>query len=161
MRILGIDPGTATIGYGVVDTVNGKNIVVSYGVITTSPKKSDSKRLLDIYCDTNTIISEFNPDSVAIERLFFARNITTAIAVAKASGVINLAVVQRSIPVIEYTPMEVKQAVVGYGNAEKKQVQYMIKRLLDLKETPKPDDAADALAIAICHAHSMKLKTLK
>ena len=161
MRIIGIDPGTATIGYGVIDCVNGRNRVVAYGVITTSPKKTDAERLLDIYCDVNTIISEFNPGIVAMERLFFARNTTTAIAVAKASGVIQLAMTQRDLAIEEYTPMEVKLSVVGHGTAEKKQVQYMIQRILELKEIPKPDDAADALAIAVCHAHSMKLKNLK
>ena len=160
MRIIGIDPGTAIIGYGVIDCINSRNQVVAYGIITTSAKKAPEQRLLDIYCDTNAIINEFEPDCVAVERLFFSRNTTTAIAVAKASGVIQLAMAQKNLPLEEYTPMEVKQAVVGYGNAEKKQVQYMIQRILNLKEIPKPDDAADALAIAICHSNSMKLKNI-
>jgi len=158
MRILGIDPGTATIGYGVVDKVGASPVLVSYGVITTSPKKSAPERLLDIHAQLNRVIDEFQPDVIVMEELFFAKNQTTAIAVGKAVGVLQLVAAQRGLQVVEYTPPEVKQAVVGYGNAEKKQVQYMIQRILKLEEVPKPDDAADALALCICHAHAEKLR---
>ena len=160
MRILGIDPGTAIIGYGVIDVINGKNIPVDYGVITTSPKRSAELRLLDLYVDLNGLLNEFKPDETAMEKLFFNTNTTTGIAVAKACGVIQLALVQRSLPITEYTPIQVKQTVVGYGKAEKKQVQYMVPKLLGLKETPKPDDAADALAVAITHSHHYRMNNL-
>ena len=160
MRIIGIDPGTAIIGYGIIDTVNGKNILVNYGVITTSPKRSPELRLLDLYVDLNGLLTEYRPDTAAMEKLFFNTNTTTGIGVAKACGVIQLCLVQRSLPVTEYTPIQVKQTVVGYGKAEKKQVQYMVPKLLGMKETPKPDDAADALAVAITHSHNYKMNNL-
>ncbi|MEN6356914.1 MAG: crossover junction endodeoxyribonuclease RuvC [Armatimonadota bacterium] len=160
MRILGIDPGTATTGYGVVDKIGVNPKMVDYGAIETSPKKADAERLLDIYNELNKIIDQYNPDVIVMERLFFAKNQTTAIAVGKACGVMQFAAAQRGIPVVEYTPPEVKQSVVGYGGAEKKQVQFMIQRILNLRETPKPDDAADALALAVCHAHSEKLRSI-
>ncbi|MBO4547689.1 MAG: crossover junction endodeoxyribonuclease RuvC [Abditibacteriota bacterium] len=158
MRILGIDPGTAIIGYGVIDCTGGRRTFVECGVITTPKTKSTPDRLMDIYSDINTIISEYEPDETAIERLFFNHNVTTAIDVAKASGVLNLAIAQRGLPIREYTPVEVKTAVTGYGGADKKQVQYMITRILDLKSVPKPDDAADALAVALCHSQASRLK---
>ena len=161
IRILGIDPGTATTGYGVVDKVGSSPVMVAYGAITTSPKKSGPDRLIDLHDRVNEIIDQYRPDVVVMERLFFAKNQTTAIAVGKACGVIQLAAAQRGLEVVEYSPPQVKQAVVGYGLAEKRQVQYMIQRILDLKEPPKPDDAADALALCICHAHSEKLRGLK
>ncbi|MFQ3549896.1 MAG: crossover junction endodeoxyribonuclease RuvC [Armatimonadota bacterium] len=161
MRILGIDPGTATTGYGIVDNINSNPIMVDYGTILTNPKESDAKRLVDIYQQLNKIIDDYSPDIIVMEKLFFAKNQTTAIAVGRASGVIMLCAAQRTLPVVEYTPPEVKQSVVGYGNAEKKQVQYMIQRILNLVEIPKPDDAADALALCVCHAHSSKLKYIK
>jgi len=161
LRILGIDPGTATTGYGVVDKIGSSAVMVDYGAIETSPKLAPAARLTDIYARVNQIIDQYSPDVVVMERLFFAKNQTTAIAVGKACGVIQLAAAQRNLEVIEYTPPEVKQAVVGYGNAEKKQVQFMIQRILSLREIPKPDDAADALALAVCHAHSEKIKALK
>ncbi|MBR4748641.1 MAG: crossover junction endodeoxyribonuclease RuvC [Abditibacteriota bacterium] len=160
MRILGIDPGTAIIGFGVIDSQGGKRIFVDCGVITTPKTKPTPDRLLDIYTDINTIISEYQPDETAIERLFFNHNVTTAIDVAKASGVLNLAIVQRGLPIREYTPVEVKTAVTGYGGADKKQVQYMITRILDLKSVPNPDDAADALAVALCHSQASRLTRL-
>jgi crossover junction endodeoxyribonuclease RuvC len=160
LRILGIDPGTATTGYGVVDKIGAKPVMVDYGAIYTSPKKSAPERLLDIYQQLNEIIDQYAPDVVVMERLFFAKNQTTAIAVGKACGVMQFAAAQRNLQVVEYTPMEVKQAVVGYGGAEKKQVQFMIQRILDLKEIPKPDDAADALALCVCHAHAEKLRLM-
>ncbi|MCE5198121.1 MAG: crossover junction endodeoxyribonuclease RuvC [Armatimonadota bacterium] len=160
MRILAIDPGTATTGYGVVDKIGVNPKMVDYGTIETSPKKAIADRLLDIYNELNEIIDRYSPDVLVMERLFFAKNQTTAIAVGKACGVMQFAAAQRNLEVIEYTPMEVKQAVVGYGGAEKKQIQYMIQRILNLKEMPKPDDAADALALAVCHAHAEKLRGL-
>ena len=160
LRILGIDPGTATTGYGVLDKDGAEPILVDYGIISTSPKKTPADRLLDIYNRINEIMDEYSPDIMVMERLFFSKNQTTAIAVSKACGVIQFAAAQRGIEVVEYTPMEVKQAVVGYGGAEKKQVQYMIQRILSLKEVPKPDDAADALALAICHAHAERMRSL-
>jgi crossover junction endodeoxyribonuclease RuvC len=131
-----------------------------YGAITTSPRQTAPERLLDVYNQVNEIIDRYKPDVIVMERLFFAKNQTTAIAVGKACGVMQFAAAQRGLPVVEYTPMEVKQAVVGYGGAEKKQIQYMIQRILNLKEVPKPDDAADALALAICHAHAEKMRSL-
>ena len=160
LRILGIDPGTATTGYGVVDKIGSSPVMVDYGTVDTSPKLAPEIRLMDIYSGLNSILDQYSPDVVVMERLFFAKNQTTAIAVGKACGVIQLAAAQRGLEVIEYTPPEVKQSVVGYGNADKKQVQFMIQRILNLKEIPKPDDAADALALAICHAHSVKIRQL-
>lgn len=160
LRILGLDPGTATTGYGVVDKIGASPKMVDYGAILTSPKKSIPQRLIDIYNDLNKIIDQYQPDVIVMERLFFAKNQTTAIAVGKACGVMQFAAAQRGLTVVEYTPMEVKQAVVGYGGAEKKQIQFMIQRILNLRELPKPDDAADALALAVCHAHSEKLRSV-
>lgn len=160
LRILGLDPGTATTGYGVVDKIGASPKMVDYGAILTSPKKSIPDRLIDIYNDLNKIIDQYQPDVIIMERLFFAKNQTTAIAVGKACGVMQFAAAQRGLTVVEYTPMEVKQAVVGYGGAEKKQIQFMIQRILNLRELPKPDDAADALALAVCHAHSEKLRSV-
>lgn len=160
IRILGVDPGTATTGIGIVDKIGSNPVLVDYRIISTSPKKSDADRLRDIYDEMIIIIDKYKPDVVAMERLFFAKNQTTAIAVSKACGVMQLAAAQKMLKVIEYTPNEVKQAVVGYGAAEKKQVQYMIQRILNIKEIPKPDDAADALALCICHAHMEKMKSL-
>lgn len=160
MRILGIDPGTATVGYGVVDKIGASPVMVRYGTITTSPKQTPPRRLMILHEELNCIIDEFSPDVIVMEQLFFAKNQTTAIAVGKACGVLQLVAAQRGVPVVEYTPPEVKQAVVGYGNADKKQVQYMIQRILALDECPKPDDAADALALAVCHAHAERLRSL-
>ena len=160
MRIIGIDPGYAIVGYGIIDVVNGKNNLVEYGAITTSPKRNGEMRLLDIYAELNGLLTEFQPDEAAMEKLFFNTNTTTGIGVAKACGVIQLALVQRSLPITEYTPIQVKQTVVGYGKAEKKQVQFMVPKLLGMTETPKPDDAADALAIAITHSHNYKMNLL-
>ena len=154
MRIIGIDPGYAIVGYGIIDSINGKNILVDWGAITTSPKRNPEMRLLDIYVDLNGLLTEYNPDCAAMEKLFFNTNTTTGIGVAKACGVIQLALAQRSLSITEYTPIQVKECVVGYGRAEKKQIQYMVPKLLGMKETPKPDDAADALAVAITHSHN-------
>lgn len=161
MIVLGIDPGTATTGYGIVrQDSSGKLIPIDYGVILTFPEAPTTERLLQIYDGVNLLIDKHTPDTVATERLFFSKNETTAISVGRAIGVILLSIAQHNLPWTEYTPMQVKQAVTGTGSAEKKQIQWMVTRLLALKETPKPDDAADALAVAICHAHSVKLATL-
>ena len=154
MVILGIDPGVATIGFGLIRAERGKNALLQYGVITTPPGIPLSERLLQISRDMEQLIETFHPDEMAVEELFFTKNITTGIAVAHGRGVILLEAEKLGIPVFEYTPMQVKQSVVGYGKAEKKQVMLMTQRLLNMKEIPRPDDAADALAIAICHSRA-------
>ena len=154
MRILGIDPGIATIGFGVVDSDKNGHKLINCGVISTPAHTSLSSRLEQIYDDMCQLIELFKPEAVSIEELFFNTNITTGIAVAHGRGVILLACRKAGLKVYEYTPLQVKQAVVGYGKAEKKQVMDMTRRLLKLKSIPRPDDAADALAIAICHARS-------
>ena len=154
LRILGIDPGIATIGFGVLDYDNNKCSLVKCGVITTPPHVSLSSRLNQIYNDLGDVIGAFKPDCVSVEELFFNTNITTGIAVAHGRGVILLACYKANLPIYEYTPLQVKQAVAGYGRAEKKQVMEMVKRICGLRAVPKPDDAADAVALAICHARS-------
>ena len=154
MRILGIDPGIATIGFGVVDSENGKNRLVQCGVITTPAHTSLASRLEQIYTDMMQLIDLFKPDAVSIEELFFNTKITTGIAVAHGRGVILLACENAGLKIYEYTPLQVKQAVVGYGRAEKKQVMEMVRRICALPAPPKPDDAADAVALALCHARS-------
>ena len=154
MIILGIDPGVATIGFGVIRAQRGKNTLLRYGVITTPPGIPLSNRLLQISRDMEQLLQTFRPDEMAVEELFFTKNITTGIAVAHGRGVILLEAEKLGVPIFEYTPMQVKQAVVGYGGAEKRQVMLMTQRLLGMKEIPRPDDAADALAIAICHGRS-------
>ena len=160
MTILGIDPGIATTGYGVI-LKEGQNLTaLDYGVITTTPNTPPPDRLHHIYEEINRLFDLHHPDILVTERLFFAKNETTAFGVGRTIGVALLAAAQRGVDWIEYTPPQVKQAVVGYGAAEKKQIQYMIQRLLNLANPPKPDDAADALAVAICHAHSAALTLL-
>ena len=154
MRILGIDPGIATVGFGVIDADRGRQIYVTCGIISTPAHTALSSRLDQIYSDLEELIGAFHPDAIAIEELFFNTNITPGIAVAHGRGVILLAAYRSGIPVFEYTPLQVKQAVVGYGRAEKKQVIDMVRRLLNMPAAPKPDDAADAVALAICHARS-------
>ncbi|NBI06944.1 crossover junction endodeoxyribonuclease RuvC [Senegalia massiliensis] len=154
MRIFGIDPGIAIVGYGVIDYKGNNFKVVDYGVITTPASMSPQQRLKKVYDELTNILIEYKPDAVAIEELFFNKNVKTAIQVGQARGVEILAVMNQNIDLFEYTPLQVKQGVVGYGRAKKKQVQEMVKLLLNLKEIPKPDDAADALAVAISHAHS-------
>ena len=153
MRILGIDPGYAIVGYGIVDTNGFKFDVVGYGAITTPADMPFSKRLKSIYDDMITIIDKYNPQELSIERLYFNTNTTTAIDVAQARGVIILAAESKGLKINEYTPLQVKQSVTGYGKAEKHQVMEMVKSLLKLKAIPKPDDTADALALALCHGH--------
>lgn len=154
MRILGIDPGLATVGFSIVDADKNKMKFVTCGVISTPAHTSLSSRLDRIFEDMNELIKTFNPDVMSIEELFFNTNITTGISVAHARGVILLAAYRAGVVVYEYTPLQVKQAVVGYGRAEKRQVIDMVKRILNLPAAPKPDDAADAVALAICHARS-------
>lgn len=154
MRILGIDPGIAIVGFGVLDCDRGQQTMVQYGAITTEAGLPLATRLVQIQSDLETLITQCKPDEIAIEELFFSKNITTGIAVAHGRGIILYTAEKLGIPIYEYTPMQVKQAVVGYGLAEKRQVMDMVRRLLKLKSVPKPDDAADALAIALCHARS-------
>lgn len=154
-RILGIDPGFGIIGYGLIEIQNNTEMFVDCGIIKTDPKRPLSERLLEIYDNICTLIESLKPNEVAIEELYFFRNVTTAIFVGEARGVIILAFEQNKIPIYEYTPMEVKMAVTGYGKATKRQVQEMVRVMMKMKNVPKPDDAADALAIAICHAHQI------
>lgn len=154
LRILGIDPGLATVGFSIVDVEKNKMKLVTCGVISTPAHTSLSSRLDRIFDDMNELISSFDPDVMSIEELFFNTNITTGIAVAHARGVILLSAYRAGVQVFEYTPLQVKQAVVGYGRAEKNQVIDMVRRILALPAAPKPDDAADAVALAICHARS-------
>ncbi len=154
MIILGIDPGYAIVGYGVLEYKNNKFKVIEYGAITTDASMDMFDRFKSIYDDICEVMERTKPDFMAIEELFFNSNQKTAINVAQARGVILLAAMNLGIQIFEYTPLQVKQAVAGYGRAEKKQVQQMVKLLLGLKEVPRPDDTADAVAIAICHGHS-------
>jgi crossover junction endodeoxyribonuclease RuvC len=153
VRILGIDPGYATVGYGIVDTDGYKFSVVGYGAVTTPANHRFEERLKAIYDDIGTIIDKYKPEALSIEKLYFNTNSTTAIDVAQARGVIVMAAHSKGLNINEYTPLQVKQAVTGYGRAEKFQVMEMVKTLLSLEFIPKPDDAADALALALCHGH--------
>ena len=154
MRILGIDPGIAIVGFGLIESDCGNMRMLQYGAVTTEAGLPLATRLVQIEDDMRALIRQLQPDEIAIEELFFSKNITTGIAVAHGRGVVLCTAERLGIPIFEYTPMQVKQAVVGYGLAEKRQVMDMTRRLLKLKAVPKPDDAADALAIAICHARS-------
>jgi len=154
VRILGIDPGYGITGFGIVDAQRNQFQLLQYGAITTPAGTDFPVRLQMIYNDMTELLMVAKPDAVAIEELFFGQNVTTGIGVAQSRGVILLAIQQAGVPIFQYKPMQVKQAVVGYGNATKHQVQDMTKRLLHLQSTPKPDDAADAIAIALCHARS-------
>ena len=153
VRILGIDPGYAIVGYGIIEHQSCKFSVINFGAVTTPAGMDFPKRLKSIYDDISYLIETHKPECIAIEKLYFNTNTTTAIDVAQARGVIVLAAQNAGIEVFEYTPLQVKQAVTGYGRAEKFQVMDMVKNLLKLKAVPKPDDTADALALAICHAH--------
>lgn len=157
LRIMGIDPGIAIVGFGFIDKLGSKLTPVQYGCITTEAHTDPGLRLKQVYDSAVQLLETYKPDAVAIEQLFFNRNVTTAFTVGQARGVLILAAVQRGVPVAEYTPMQVKQAIVGYGKAEKKQVQEMVRMFLKLPSIPKPDDVADALAVAVCHAHSSAL----
>lgn len=157
MRILGIDPGTGILGFGVIDVdAKGTVSLVDAGVIRTPPKQPDSERLNTIYDELHEIIAATKPQIMSVEKLFFARNVTTAMSVSQARGVVLLCGKQHKLELYEFTPMQIKQAITGYGKADKKQIQEMVRVLLGLKETPKPDDAADALAAAICCAMSVR-----
>ncbi|KXK15146.1 MAG: crossover junction endodeoxyribonuclease RuvC [Chloroflexi bacterium OLB14] len=154
---LGIDPGTATTGYGFVRLMpDGELVTVSFGIISTDKDETPSKRLEIIFDELNKLLKKYKPETAAVEKLFFARNVTTGIAVGQARGVVLLALQKAGIETFEYTPLEVKQAVAGYGGADKKQVQEMVRTLLQLDKIPKPDDAADALAIAITHLNTKR-----
>ena len=154
MKILGIDPGIATIGFSILETAGNRYNLINCGVITTPAHTPLSDRLCTIYDDLSELINAYQPDAVAIEELFFNTNLTTGISVAHGRGVILLACRKAGLTIYEYTPLQVKDAVVGYGRADKKQVMDMVKRLCGLKSPPKPDDAADAVALALCHARS-------
>ena len=154
MRILGIDPGIAIVGFGLIESNRGSVRMLQYGAVTTEAGLPLATRLVQIENDMTALIAQLKPDEIAVEELFFSKNITTGIAVAHGRGVILCTAERLGVPIFEYTPMQVKQAVAGYGLADKKQELDMTKRLLKLKAVPKPDDAADALAIAICHARS-------
>jgi len=158
MKTLGIDPGTAIMGFGLVEDDSRNLKAVEYGCIRTTKDKSPHERLLDLYKRLEEIIREFRPDYLAVEKLFFSTNIKTAMSVGEARGVILLSAARAGLKVAEYTPLQVKMAITGYGKADKRQIQQMVKTLLKLKVIPRPDDAADALAIAICHLHSYNME---
>lgn len=157
MRVLGIDPGTATTGIGVVDYLQGKEQLIHYGTIRTPPEMEMHLRLLKIHQELNEILDEYLPEAVAIEQLFHQKNAKTVITVAQARGVLMMTPAARNLEIYEYTPLQVKQAVCGYGSADKRQVQLMVQNILHMQNIPKPDDAADALAIAICCIHSHRM----
>ncbi|NLJ78393.1 MAG: crossover junction endodeoxyribonuclease RuvC [Tissierellia bacterium] len=160
MIIFGIDPGLAIVGYGIIQYDGNRYRAIDYGCIRTGAEIQFSKRLKIIYDELSSIIDKYKPDDLAIEELFFNKNAKTALKVGQARGVEILSAVNRGIEVYEYTPLQVKQAVAGYGRADKKQVQEMVKILLNLRELPRPDDAADALAVAICHSSCLKFKDM-
>ena len=154
LKILGIDPGYAILGYGIIEMQGSKFSLIDYGTINTDVSMEMPDRLVQIYSGLMEIIEKYKPDEVAIEELFFNQNTKTAMMVSQARGVAILAIANSQLDTNEYTPLQVKQGIVGYGRADKKQVQVMVKNILNLLENPKPDDAADALAIAICHGHT-------
>lgn len=161
MFVIGIDPGTATTGYGLIrEETNGSLFVVDYGTIRTPARTPMSERLLQLYQGIQDILLLHRPDAAAVEKLFFQKNVRTAMTVAQGRGVAVLALAQAGLGVGEYTPLEIKQAVAGYGGADKMQMQQMVRALLNMEKIPRPDDAADALAVAICHIHSAKTKSL-
>ncbi len=156
MRIIGIDPGTGILGFGIIEVIKGKPVLVDGGVIRTPVKEDDAVRLATIYDELTDIIAQTKPDEMAVEKLFFAQNVTTAMTVAQARGVVLLTAMQASLKIAEYTPLQIKQALTGYGKADKKQIQEMVRVILNLKEIPKPDDAADAIACAITHSMTIR-----
>ncbi len=156
IKILGIDPGYAIVGFGTVSEINGRLTTSTYGAIRTPAKLPLADRLLMIHCELDALIKKLKPDAVGLEKLYFAKNAKTAMDVGQARGVILLTCMQHHLPVYEFTPLQVKQAVCGYGGADKAQVQKMVRALLGLKEIPKPDDTADALAVAIACMHSIR-----
>ena len=160
MRILGIDPGLAIVGYGVVDKIGNSYKTIDYNAITTMAHTPIENRKKIIYDEISLLLDKFKPDALSIEELFFNNNSKTAIAVGQARGVVLLAAVEHNVPIYEYTPLQVKQALTGYGRASKTQIQQMMKNILALSEIPKPDDVADALAIAVCHGNSMRFNSI-
>ncbi|HSM56755.1 MAG TPA: crossover junction endodeoxyribonuclease RuvC [Candidatus Sulfomarinibacteraceae bacterium] len=160
MRIIGLDPGTATTGYGIIDFIDGQPQVVTWGAIRTSADSETPQRLQKIYQELSQLLVEYEPDAAGIEEVFFGRNITTAISVGQARGVLILALANAGVPVGEYSPPKVKDAVTGYGKADKHQVQLMVRNLLNLEETPRPDDAADGLAVALTHYQHQRFSSL-
>ncbi len=154
MRILGIDPGTGILGFGIIDVQRGKSMLVDGGVIRTPVHEDDAVRLQTIYDELTDIIASSGPAVMSVEKLFFARNVTTAITVAQARGVVLLCGKQAGLTIYEYTPLQIKQAITGYGKADKKQIQEMVRIILGLETVPKPDDAADAIAAALTHAQT-------
>lgn len=161
LRVLGIDPGTAIVGWAVLDEICGKVCTVAYGHITTSPDNTTSERLFEVVKDLEEVIEKYAPHEAAVEDLFFFKNVKTVMKVSQARGAILLTLEKFCVNISEYTPLQVKQALTGYGRAEKKQIQLMVKNILKLKEIPKPDDTADAIAIALCHLNSRKIRNLK
>ncbi|HZK43968.1 MAG TPA: crossover junction endodeoxyribonuclease RuvC [Syntrophomonadaceae bacterium] len=160
MLVLGIDPGTAKTGYGLVKHEAGQLTIVDYGIISTKANTDMALRLCKINKELNELIKKYSPDAVAVEEVFIQKNTKTVITVAQGRGVILMTAASSGIEVAEYTPLQVKQSVVGYGRADKKQVQFMVQKILKMTEIPKPDDAADALAIAICHIHAHKIRNI-
>jgi crossover junction endodeoxyribonuclease RuvC len=160
MRVLGIDPGTATTGYGVVEEASGELRALTFGAIKTPAKQPLPVRLQSIYRGVQDLVKEWDPAEAAVEELFFSRNVRTAMSVGQARGVALLALANASLSIAEYTPLTIKQAVTGYGSADKAQIQEMVRLLLKLDQIPRPDDAADALAVAICHLNSRRLTAL-
>jgi crossover junction endodeoxyribonuclease RuvC len=160
MRVLGIDPGTAITGYAVVEEERGNLRLLDIGVINTPAKTPLPTRLQTIYAGLRDLVTAQQPEAAAVEQLFFSRNARTAMSVGHARGVTLLALADAGLPIAEYTPMQIKQAVTGYGNADKRQIQEMVRMLLHLRDVPKPDDAADAAAVAICYLHRIKLDGL-
>lgn len=156
MRIIGIDPGTGILGFGIIEYVGGQSKLVDGGVIRTPAKEDDAIRLQMIFDEITDVIIQTKPTTMAVEKLFFAQNVTTAMTVSQARGVVLLAGVQANLKIYEYTPLQIKQALTGYGRADKKQIQEMVRVLLKLQEIPKPDDCADALAAAITHSMTMR-----
>lgn len=158
MIILGIDPGLARMGYGVIKAENGRHTLLQYGILGTEPGESLPYRLRSVFLGVNQLMDTFQPDEVAFEELFFSKNVTTGMAVSAARGAALVAAVTRTERLFEYTPMQIKQSVTGYGKADKRQVQEMVRMILGMDEIPKPDDAADALAVALTHAMSSKMR---
>lgn len=158
---MGIDPGTAIVGWAIVDECNGCNIPIAYGHISTSAENSTAERLFEVVRDLEQIIEKYQPHESAVEDLFFFKNVKTVMKVSQARGAILLTLERFCVKIFEYTPLQVKQALTGYGRAEKKQIQLMVKNILKLKEIPKPDDTADAIAIALCHINSRNMRKIK
>ena len=160
MRILGIDPGIAIVGFGLIDADRGRTQLLNYGAITTPAGLPLARRLVQIEQDTEALIAQLKPDAIAVEELFFSNNITTGIAVAHGRGIILCTAEKSGVPLYEYTPMQVKQAITGYGKAVKKQIQEMTRIMLHLESVPKPDDTADALGMAIAHCHCSRSRLM-